>query len=90
MVAADVGITLLPTLSVKPPVPRSDNIHLLDFHGADRPSRRIGMVWRRSSAMAGFLSQLAQQFKMLPHGLLSVQPGDHKGTSQVSIRGHGH
>ncbi len=69
MVAADVGITLLPTLSVKPPVPRSENIHLLDFEGDDRPSRRIAMVWRRSSAMTGFLEQLAEQFKRLPDEL---------------------
>lgn len=72
MVAADVGVTLLPTLSVKPPVPRSDNIRLLDFSGTDRPSRRIAMVWRRSSAMNGFLEQLAQEFKRLPHDLFKV------------------
>jgi LysR family hydrogen peroxide-inducible transcriptional activator len=72
MVAADVGITLLPTLSVKPPVPRSDNIRLLDFQGDDRPSRRIAMAWRRSSAMTGFLEQLAEQFKRLPDALFRL------------------
>jgi LysR family hydrogen peroxide-inducible transcriptional activator len=77
MVAADVGITLLPTLSVKPPVPRSENIRLLDFSGDDRPSRRIAMAWRRSSAMTGFLEQLAQQFKRLPQGLFTLDPADH-------------
>jgi LysR family hydrogen peroxide-inducible transcriptional activator len=77
MVAADVGITLLPTLSVKPPVPRSENIRLLDFSGDDRPSRRIAMAWRRSSAMTGFLEQLAQQFKRLPQGLFALDPADH-------------
>ena len=76
MVAADVGITLLPTLSVKPPVPRSDNIRLLDFEGDDRPSRRIAMVWRRSSAMTGFLEQLAEQFKRLPEALFMLDPAD--------------
>lgn len=76
MVAADVGITLLPTLSVKPPVPRSENIRLLDFRGDDRPSRRIAMVWRRSSAMSGFLEQLAQQFKRLPQGLFALETTD--------------
>jgi LysR family hydrogen peroxide-inducible transcriptional activator len=77
MVAADVGITLLPTLSVKPPVPRSENIRLLDFSGDDRPSRRIAMAWRRSSAMTGFLEQLAQQFKRLPQGLFTLDPADY-------------
>jgi len=76
MVAADVGITLLPTLSVKPPVPRSENIRLLDFQGDDRPSRRIAMAWRRSSAMTGFLQQLAQQFKRLPEGLFALENSD--------------
>ena len=61
MVAANVGVTLLPTLAVKPPVARSDNIHLLRFADS-HPSRSIAMCWRRSSAMAGFLTRLAQVF----------------------------
>jgi LysR family transcriptional regulator, hydrogen peroxide-inducible genes activator len=69
MVAANVGITLLPTLSVKPPVARSENIHLMQFRG-DAPSRRIAMFWRRSSAMAPFLKQLSAILHTLPHGLL--------------------
>ncbi|HTA64344.1 MAG TPA: LysR substrate-binding domain-containing protein [Xanthomonadaceae bacterium] len=69
MVAANVGITLLPTLSVKPPVAVSEDIHLLRFRDS-HPSRRIGMVWRRSSAMAGFLLKLAEVFRSLPKALL--------------------
>ena len=65
MVAADVGITLLPTLAVKPPVARSPNIHLLGFSDS-HPSRRIAMVWRKSSAMSGFLQVFAQVFRELP------------------------
>ncbi|WNH50957.1 LysR substrate-binding domain-containing protein [Stenotrophomonas oahuensis] len=76
MVAADVGITLLPTLAIKPPVPRSDSIHLLDFRGPGSPTRRVGMVWRRSSAMTDFLTQLARQFKQLPAELLSLDASD--------------
>lgn len=75
MVAADVGITLMPTLSVKPPVPRSDNIRLLDLVGDNPPSRRIAMAWRRSSAMNGFLEQLADQFKHLPASLFTLSGG---------------
>ena len=70
MVAANVGATLLPTLAVKPPVARSDSIHLLAFSGS-QPSRSIAMAWRRSSAMAGFLARLAQVFRDLPPGLLA-------------------
>ena len=68
MAAADVGITLLPTLAVKPPVARSPNIHLLGFSDS-HPSRRIAMVWRKSSAMSGFLQVFAQVFRELPPGL---------------------
>jgi len=69
MVAANVGVTLLPTLSVKPPVARSENIHLLQFRG-EAPSRRIAMLWRKSSALAPFLKKLAAVFRDLPRSLL--------------------
>ncbi|KQN96647.1 transcriptional regulator [Stenotrophomonas sp. Leaf70] len=72
MVAANVGVTLLPMLAVKPPVARSENIRLLGFAGADAPSRRIAMVWRRSSAMGDFLQQLAGIFQSLPPDLLAL------------------
>src|SRR5690606_38032684 len=70
MVAANVGVTLLPTLATKPPVARSENIHLLSFQDS-RPSRRIAMVWRRSSAMGDFLAKLAQVFRELPDELFA-------------------
>ena len=70
MVAAGVGITLLPMLAVKPPVSPSPDLKLVPFR-TPAPSRRIAMAWRRSSAMAGFLRQLAQVLRALPEGLLS-------------------
>jgi LysR family hydrogen peroxide-inducible transcriptional activator len=75
MVAAGVGSTLLPLLAVQPPVPPSPGIKLLTFRGK-APSRHIAMVWRRSSAMSDFLSQLAVQFRSLPSGLLHGLPGE--------------
>ena len=69
MVAANVGVTLLPTLATKPPVPRSDDIRLLGFRDSN-PSREIAMVWRRSSAMDAFLQRLAALFRALPPALL--------------------
>ncbi len=74
MVAANVGVTLLPTLAVKPPVARSDSIHLVGFRDPP-PSRRIAMVWRRSSAMGDFLAKLAGVFRDLPPGLLAPAAG---------------
>lgn len=69
MVASGVGITLLPMLSVQPPVPPSADIALLPFRG-QAPHRQIAMVWRRSSAMGGFLQRLAAELRALPASLL--------------------
>ncbi|MBS7456134.1 LysR substrate-binding domain-containing protein [Coralloluteibacterium stylophorae] len=75
MVAAEVGITLLPTLAVKPPVAPSPAIRLIPFDDDAVPNRRIAMVWRRSSAMHGFLMKLAQQFRLAPELLAApMQP----------------
>jgi LysR family hydrogen peroxide-inducible transcriptional activator len=73
MVAAGVGVTLLPTLAVKPPVARPDSIRLVGFRDPP-PSRRVAMVWRKSSAMGDFLGALAHVFRELPPGLLA--PGE--------------
>jgi len=73
MVAANVGVTLLPMLAVKPPVARSHDIHLLGFRDS-QPSRQIAMVWRKSSAMHDFLLQLAQVFRELPADLFTPMP----------------
>ncbi|MCL6712004.1 DNA-binding transcriptional regulator OxyR [Pseudoxanthomonas sp. z9] len=89
MVAANVGITLLPTLAVKPPVARSDSIHLLGFTDS-HPSRRIAMVWRRSSAMAAFLQELARVFRELPESLFDpaqdVNPAATRGGTPRALR----
>ncbi len=69
MVAAGVGITLLPVLAVQPPVPSSPDVRLLRFKG-EAPHRRIAMVWRKSSAMDAFLRQLAAELRQLPAALL--------------------
>jgi LysR family hydrogen peroxide-inducible transcriptional activator len=69
MVAANVGITLLPTLAVKAPVVQPENLCLVPFRGRP-PSRHIGMVWRKSSAMHAFLGEFAELFRTLPPDLL--------------------
>lgn len=71
MVAAGVGITLLPQLAVAPPVPPSSDIVLVPFRQPP-PHRRIAMVWRRSSAMDAFLRELASLFRQLPEALLET------------------
>lgn len=69
MVAADVGVTLLPILTVQPPMPRVPNIALVPFKG-QAPSRHIAMFWRKTSVMGEFLSRLAPLLATLPAGLL--------------------
>jgi LysR family hydrogen peroxide-inducible transcriptional activator len=69
MVAADVGITLMPLLAVKPPIAATDNLVVKPFV-EPAPKRTIAMVWRSSSALSAFLREFAQSLKTLPAGLL--------------------
>ena len=68
MVAANAGVTLMPVLSVKPPIASTDNITLRPFK-APAPSRTIALVWRSSSPLGKFLRKLADSLKVKP-GLL--------------------
>jgi LysR family hydrogen peroxide-inducible transcriptional activator len=86
MVAADVGITLLPNLAVKPPVPRSENLALVPF-GGRAPSRRIALAWRRTTAMAPFLKRLAGLVAELPPALLAADPAHAPGPAPKRRRG---
>jgi LysR family hydrogen peroxide-inducible transcriptional activator len=69
MVAADVGVTLLPNLAVQTPVPSSPDVHLLPF-SEPVPHREIAMFWRKTSPFRDFLPQLADVFRHLPEGLV--------------------
>ena len=69
MVAANAGVTLMPVLSVKPPIASTENIALRPFN-APAPSRTIALVWRSSSPLGGFLRKLADSLKVRPTSLL--------------------
>jgi len=69
MVAANAGVTLMPVLSVKPPIPPTGNIALRPFI-APAPSRTIALMWRSSSPLGGFLVRLAQSLRIKPDLLL--------------------
>ena len=58
MVNAGIGVTLIPEMAV-PVETRSANVSLTRF-AAPRPSRTVGMIWRRTSPLAGQLSQIAE------------------------------
>jgi LysR family hydrogen peroxide-inducible transcriptional activator len=81
MVAANVGITLLPTLAIKPPVARTGNVQLLEFAG-HAPSRRIGLVWRKSSSLGPFLKRFADVVRSLPPGLLKPELSEPAGAAR--------
>jgi LysR family hydrogen peroxide-inducible transcriptional activator len=65
MVAANAGVTLMPVLAVKPPIPETGNISLRPF-SQPAPSRTIALVWRTSSPMGDFLRQLAPSLAVKP------------------------
>ncbi len=69
MVAAGVGVTLLPALSVHEPIVQPANIRLVKFRDP-APSRRIALVWRKSSALDGFLHPLADAIGALARAQL--------------------
>jgi len=68
MVAAGVGVTLLPQLAVQPPVAPSPDVRLLHFT-EPVPRRRIGMYWRPASVYRQLLPRLADVLRDLPVGL---------------------
>ncbi|TVS12539.1 MAG: LysR family transcriptional regulator [Wenzhouxiangella sp.] len=69
MVAANTGITLLPTLAIKPPISPTENLVTRPFHEGG-PTRSIAMVWRKSSALSEFLEELAEVFSGIDAALL--------------------
>lgn len=71
MVAAGVGITLLPELAVQPPVPPSPDISLVRF-AEPVPRREIAMLWRRTNPYRDFFPRLAEAFRGLPPHLVGV------------------
>jgi LysR family hydrogen peroxide-inducible transcriptional activator len=70
MVAAGVGVTLLPELSVQPPVPESEGIRLIRF-AEPVPKRQLALFWRRTSPYRSFLPELAEVFRGLPRELVT-------------------
>ena len=74
MVAAGVGVTLLPELAVQPPVPTSPDITLLRFSDPV-PSRQIAMFWRTTSAYADFLPGVAAVIRDVAGALVTNRVG---------------
>jgi LysR family hydrogen peroxide-inducible transcriptional activator len=58
LVSAGIGVTLIPDMAVAVET-RSAPVSIARFEGA-QPSRTIGMIWRKTSPIAGQLHQLAE------------------------------
>ena len=71
MVSANVGVTLMPALSVHAPAPNSPGVSLVPF-SEPVPHRRIAMIWRRTSALAVFMHQLVPILKGINPQLLKA------------------
>jgi LysR family hydrogen peroxide-inducible transcriptional activator len=69
MVATNAGVTLMPVLSIKPPIAATDNITLRPFK-SPAPTRTIALVWRSSSPLGSFLRQMVESLKVKPASLL--------------------
>jgi len=58
MVSAGIGVTLVPEMAV-PVETRSAPVSVSRFQGA-QPSRTIGMIWRKTSPLAGQFLQISE------------------------------
>ena len=57
MVAANIGVTLMPLLAVK----RDDGVRYAPFRDADPPQRQVGLIWRASSPRQALMEALANE-----------------------------
>ena len=61
MVGAGIGVTLIPEMAVLVET-RSANVTVSRFP-APQPTRRVGMIWRKTSPLAAQLSQIAEEVR---------------------------
>ncbi len=75
MVGAGIGVTLIPEMAV-PVETRSADVCVTPL-AAPQPSRTIGMIWRKSSPLAGSLLQVVETVRAAaaPEGGRSRGPG---------------
>ncbi|HVW57025.1 MAG TPA: LysR substrate-binding domain-containing protein [Rhizobiaceae bacterium] len=66
MVSAGIGVTLIPEMAVAVET-RSASVSIARFN-PPRPSRTIGMIWRRSSPLAGQLGKIAEVVRQSAEG----------------------
>ncbi len=81
MVAAGVGVTLLPELAVHAPVPESPAVSLVRFD-QPAPRRHVAMFWRETSGHRDLLPLVAEQIRSAAADLVGLE-----GRAVVSVAG---
>lgn len=76
MVGAGMGVTLIPDMAV-PVETRSDKVCVVDFDNP-RPTRTIGMIWRKTNPLAKQLMQVSEVVRLSADQLR--QAGDQKSS----------
>jgi LysR family transcriptional regulator, hydrogen peroxide-inducible genes activator len=71
MVGAGIGVTLIPEMAVAVET-RSAPVSIARF-GKPKPSRTIGMIWRKTSPLAKQLSQISEVVRQSAEGLREQQ-----------------
>ncbi len=71
MVGAGIGVTLIPEMAVAVET-RSAPVSIARF-GKPKPSRTIGMIWRKTSPLAQQLSQISEVVRQSAEGLRAQQ-----------------
>lgn len=69
MVGAGMGVTLIPEMAV-PVETRSAPVSVARFRDP-QPSRTVGMVWRRSSPLAGLLQAVATEVRVAANAMFA-------------------
>lgn len=85
MVAAGSGITLLPQLSVLPPVAPNPAIRLYEFE-SPAPKRTLGLCWRRSDARTILMQGLAAVLRRVGKEVLGNALEPARGRRSLKLR----
>ncbi|GHE62260.1 LysR family transcriptional regulator [Camelimonas fluminis] len=74
MVGAGIGVTLIPEMAVAPETASVD-VNAVRL-ALPRPSRTIGMVWRKTNPLAGRFAQIGEVVAQEHRNLLASRPSD--------------
>jgi LysR family hydrogen peroxide-inducible transcriptional activator len=85
MVSAGMGVTLIPEMAVAVET-RSAQVSVARF-GDPQPSRTVGMIWRKTSPLAGLLLQLSQ---LIRHAAGEFRDEHRRATSRSRRAGDDH